>query len=450
MKGHSGPGMASGRGRKTTICVVGIWHLGAVNAVGFVEKGYRVIGLELDPAKARSLQNGRPPLFEPGLQELMVRQLKRGVLSFVSNVECVAEADYVVIAYDSPVNEKDEVDIGPVVNAARSVGPHLKPNVPLVITSQVPLGTSSRIEAEVKRANPAWKSGVVYTPENLKLGSAISRFLEPDMLVLGADQATAARAALLLYRPFKTAKLPMDLKSAEMVKHALNTFLATSISFINEIANLSDRLGADAVAVGQALKHDKRIGMKALMSPGLGFSGGTLARDVTQLRKFAVDLKYQARLLDSIMSVNEGTFDEIVFRLRSKLGNLNGKRIGVLGLTYKAGTSALRRSPAIRIIRMLCGAGAICIGFDPKADPQEMKEYRGLFERASKIGALARNADALVLVTEWPEFKDLPFESMAKSMKTPFIVDSKNYLDPETMVEAGFDYQGFGRTRARR
>ena len=217
----------------------------------------------------------------------------------------MTQADYVVIAYDSPVNEKDEVDINPVVDAANAVATYLKPQAPLVITSQIPLGTSDKIEFDLKRINPQWQSGVVYTPENLKLGSAILRFLKPDMIVLGANNLKASQAALKLYKPFKTTKVLMNLKSAEMVKHALNTFLATSITFINEIANLSDRLGADAVAVGQALKLDKRIGTRALMSPGLGFSGGTLARDVTQLRLFAKEFNYEAKLLDSILSVNE-------------------------------------------------------------------------------------------------------------------------------------------------
>ena len=197
------------------------------------------------------------------------------------------DADYVVIAYDSPVNDRDEVDITPVAEAARLVAPFLKPTTPVVITSQVPLGSCEKIEADLRAANADWESGVVYTPENLRLGSAIPRFLDPDMLVLGASDPRAAKAALALYAPFETEKLPMDLRSAEMVKHALNVFLATSITFINEIANLADRLGADAVAVGQALKLDKRIGKSALMMPGLGFSGGTLARDVTQLSRFA-------------------------------------------------------------------------------------------------------------------------------------------------------------------
>jgi UDPglucose 6-dehydrogenase len=435
--------------KRPTVCVIGIWHLGAVNAAGFAEKGYRVVGLELDPGKARRLQRGVAPLFEPGLEELTRKHLETGRLTFSADATVAKEADYVVIAYDSPVNDRDEVDIAPVVDAARLVAPFLRPETPLVVTSQVPLGSCERIQEETRRLNPTWRSGVVYTPENLRLGSAIARFLEPDMLVLGANHPGAARAAEALYRPFRTEKLPMDLRSAEMVKHALNAFLATSITFINEIANLSDRLGADAVAVGRALKHDKRIGKSALMMPGLGFSGGTLARDVTQLRKFAGELGYRAKLLDAIVDVNEGTFDEVILRLQKKLGTLSGKKVGVLGLTYKPGTSTVRRSPALKIMDKLRAAGADCAGYDPKASPAELAEYRDVFSRAKSVRELAKQADALVLVTEWPEFRTIPFASVAKLMRRPLLVDSKNFLDPAAMAAAGLDYQGFGRSGPR-
>jgi UDPglucose 6-dehydrogenase len=432
--------------KKPLVCVIGIWHLGAVNAAGFAEKGYRIIGLELDPEKAKRLQKGVAPIFEPGLEDMTKKHLKSGRLRFSSDPAVVAEADYVVIAYDSPVNDRDEVDITPVVEAARLAAPFLKPKTPIVITSQVPLGSSERIEEETRRACPSWKSGVVYTPENLRLGSAIERFLKPDMLVLGANGAEAAGSALALYAPFKTEKVPMDLRSAEMVKHALNAFLATSITFINEIANLADRLRADAVAVGRALKLDKRIGKSALMMPGLGFSGGTLARDVTQLRKFAGELGYRAKLLDAIVDVNEGTFDEVIGTLKSKLGSLNGKKVGILGLTYKPGTSTVRRSPALKIMDKLQQAGADCAGYDPKASAQELGELTRHFTRAKSVKDLAKGADALVLVTEWPEFREIPFGSVSKLMRRRLLVDSKNYLDPSKVASAGIDYQGFGRS----
>lgn len=436
------------RESKETVCVIGIWHLGAVNAVGFAEKGYRVVGLEFNRAKAVSLQKGRPPLFEPGLEELMAKHLASKQLHFAAEPKEVANCDYVVIAYDSPVNENDKVDVTVVAEAAAAVAPYLRSQTPVIVTSQVPLGTSEKLETAVRKANSRWESGIVYTPENLRLGAAIQRFLTPDMLVLGANNPEALRAALELYRPFETTKLPMNLRSAEMVKHALNSFLATSIGFINEIAALADRLAADAVAVGAALKLDQRIGPKALMLPGLGFSGGTLARDVVQLREFGRKHAYRTELLDSVVAVNERTFQEVLIKLQSRLGSLRRKQIGILGLTYKPGTSTVRRSSALKLIGMLRKRGAVCVAYDPKADAKELGESGKLFKRVRGSMEAARQSDALVLVTEWPEFRELNFVRMAALMKQPVFVDTKNYLDPRAVADAGFDYEGFGRREA--
>lgn len=430
-----------------TITVIGIWHLGIINCVGFAEQGYKVVGIDLDIDKIKNLQQGIPPLYEPGLEDFLKKHIENNTLSFTSNMQIASEAEAVIIAYDTPINDQDEVDITPILSAALKVAPFLQENTPVIITSQVPLGTCENIQDQIRKLNPSWKSGIIYTPENLKLGTAISRFLNPDMLVFGASGSTIHEQALALYAPFNTKKITTDLRTAEMVKHALNTFLATSITFINEIANLSDRLGVDAVAVGQALKFDTRIGKSALMMPGLGFSGGTLARDVVQLKKFADKTKYKANLIDGILSINENTFDEIIIKLQNRLGDLKDKSIGILGLTYKPDTSTMRRSSAIKIIKKLNEAGAKCFGYDPKADDKETEEYDTLFTRISSPMALAQDKDALILITEWPEFKQLDFAALAKTMKVPIFIDSKNYLLPQDLITAGFDYQGFGRSK---
>jgi UDPglucose 6-dehydrogenase len=231
-----------------------------------------------------------------------------------------------------------------------------------------------------------------------------------------------------------------------MVKHALNTFLATSITFINEIANLSALLGADAVHVGQALKLDKRIGRGALLMPGLGFSGGTLARDVRQLQRFAGQLGRKAPLLDAIFAVNEGTFDHVVAALQRKLGGLEGRTIGLLGLTYKAGTSTVRRSPALKVIEKLTVEGAISVAYDPQADPDELKLAALAVRRVGSVVELAEQSDALVLLTEWPEFREIDYGRVAHAMARPILIDTKNYLDPTKVKAAGFEYEGFGRS----
>ncbi len=428
-----------------SICVIGLWHLGLVNCVGLAELGNTVIGLDFDKLLITKLTQGTPPLFEPGLKEKITEYLKLKKLRFSSEIKEVKTVDYVIIAYDSPVNEKDEVDISPVINAAKKIARYLKVKTPVIITSQVPLGTSEKIEKLIKKINKNWQGGVVYTPENLRLGVAIERFLHPDMLVFGSNNPSVLKTVLGLYQPIQTKKFSMDLRSAEMVKHALNTFLATSITFGNEIANLCDRLGADALKVGMALKADKRIGHAPIL-PGLGFSGGTLARDVQQLIKFSTKNNYSASLLKSIFIINEESFRLIITKLTNKLGNLKGKTIGVLGLTYKPGTSTLRRSSAVKIITMLVKKGATCLGYDPKVDLQELKKYSRVVKKVSSVMELAKFSDALVLVTEWPEFRDLDYNKLANDMKKPIIIDSKNFLDSDLVKKAGFDYQGFGRS----
>lgn len=427
------------------VSIIGLWHLGLVNCVGFCEKGYEVTAVDFNKSLINDLKKGVPPLFEPDLAEKINKHLKTKKLSFFTDPKVFKDSDYVVIAYDSPVNDKDEVDISPVIKAADVIAPFLKPNTPVIITSQVPLGSCEKIEILIQKQNPKWKSGVVYTPENLRLGCAIELFLNPDMIVLGASNKMAQEKALELYQPFETKKFPMDLRSAEMVKHAINTFLATSITFGNEIANIADRLGADAVAVCQAIKADRRIS-KAPVLPGLGFSGGTLARDVEQLKKFAKQLGYPGHLLQSITAINEDSFNQIILKLKNKLGSLNGKKIGILGLTYKPGTSTMRRSPAIKIIDKLLSVKAKCFAFDPKASAKELKTYTKEVIKMTSVEILAKQSDALVLVTEWPEFKDLDYKKIASLMKKPLLIDTKNFLDPEILVKAGFDYVGYGRS----
>lgn len=427
------------------VSVIGLWHLGLVNAVGFCEKGYSVTAIDFNKSLINDLKKGIPPLFEPDLTEKIEKHLKTQNLGFFSDPKTSKDAEYVVIAYDSPVNDKDEVDISPVVKAAEIVAPYLMPTTPVIITSQVPLGSSEKIESKIKKINPKWESGVVYTPENLRLGSAIPLFLEPDMIVLGSNNKAAGQAATKLYEPFETKKFQMSLRSAEMVKHAINTFLATSITFGNEIANISDRLGADAVSVGQAIKADRRIG-KAPVLPGLGFSGGTLARDVEQLKKFSKQLDYPGHLLQSITAINEDSFNQIILKLKSKLGSLKDKNIGILGLTYKPGTSTMRRSPAIKIIDKLLAAKAFCFAYDPMASPKDLEIYAKKVTREKSVEDLASKVDTLVLVTEWPEFKDLDYKKIAILMKKPLIIDTKNFLEPEIMVKSGFDYVGYGRS----
>lgn len=429
-----------------TVVVVGLWHLGIVNTIGFAQKGYKVIGIDFDKAVVDKLKKGQPPLYEPGVESKLKQYLKRGSIQFFTKPNVIKDCDWVVIAYDTPLSDRDQASIIPIKEAATAIAPFLQSSTPVIISSQIPVGTAEGIEMILRKRNSAWQSGVVCVPENLRLGQALSLFLKPDFLVLGSNNQQSLKEALKLYKPFMTKKILMDLRSAEMVKHALNTFLALCIGFGNEIALLSARIGVDAVLVTQAIRNDSRIG-KAPILPGLGYSGGTLARDVKLLKKFASQTKYQAPLINSIDVVNNSTFDYVISLVEKELGSLKDKTIGILGLTYKPGTDTMRRSPAATIMKKLVTKGAHCIAYDPKASEDESKDYSTLFLRMKDPLSLAANSDVILLLTPWPEFESLNYNRLSRVMKRPVIIDSKNFLDEQMLINSGFKFIGYGRGR---
>ena len=426
-----------------------MWHLGLVNAVGFASKKYHVTGIDLNKETIKKLQKGTLPLFEPGLTEAVAMYTKKKLLTFSDQLMSISDSEYVIIAYDTPIKKNNEVDIAPIIETCKRIAVYLRPEALVIITSQIPLGTSETIEALIRKENPTWSGEVVYTPENLRLGSAIKGFLHPDMLVFGVHSENAKKLVTELYHPFITEKIFMDIRSAEMVKHTLNAFLATSIAFGNEIANLCDRLGADGVKVMSALRHDKRVGFAPIF-PGLGFSGGTLARDVRQLKKLARQTQYPAPLIQSVRTINEDTFEQIILKLKNRLKTIPGKNIGLLGLTYKPNTSTLRQSPSLKLAQLLGKSDAHCFGYDPQANNEEFQTLASFIKRVSSVEKLAAVSDALVLVTEWPEFQTLDFPKLAHLMKTPILIDAKNFLDPIILGKSGFTYEGYGRGRKER
>jgi UDPglucose 6-dehydrogenase len=408
--------------------------------------GHQVVGVELDPKRAATLNKGIPPLFEPGLEDLMVLHLRSGRLQYLSDLQGGAEdASHVVIAYDTPVDEDDVPDLSPINDAVEALARCMRDGVTLVISSQVPVGTCDKLAAILRRLNPKLRFDIACVPENLRLGQAVERFLRPDFLVFGADSEVTIQRVEALYAPIPGPRVRVDLRTAEMTKHAINAYLATCISFANELANLCDEVGADAFQVVQALRLDSRVSPKAPLAPGLGFAGGTLARDMTVLEKLATQHGYAAPLLKGVLAVNQFQNRMVVQRLEGLLGTLAARTIGVLGLTYKPGTSTLRRSAAIEIIRDLAAKGAAIKAFDPKADPAEMELHRQEFSICADAYAAAEDADALALVTPWPEFKDLDLARLKDIMHTPVILDAPNMLEPAKVTQAGFVYQGIGR-----
>ncbi len=429
------------------VCVIGIWHLGCVASACLADLGYSVVGVDKDSQRVADLNKGIPPLFEPGLAELLIRNLKRKSLSYTDDLkQALNGAGYVVIAFDTAVDEKDEVDLSEILQLSTEMGGYLENDAIVVVISQVPVGTCDKIKALISKSHLRLGFDIAYSPENVRLGQAIESFINPRRIVIGADSAATLEKAEQLFAPINALKLRMSLKSAEMTKHALNALLGMSISFGNEIANLCDELGADALKVVNALRLDERIGTKLPLLPGLGFSGATLARDLTVLQDIGNRVNYKTYLVDAILQVNKLQNQVVIRKLEKVFGKIKGLQIGILGLTYKPGTSTLRRSAALEIIGDLVGQGAMVKACDPKASPAELKMHQE-FEFCADAYAVAKNSSALVLVTEWPEFKNLDFALIKSLMTNPVFIDAKNMLDDEQMIKLGFIYLGVGRGR---
>jgi len=427
------------------VCVVGIWHLGSVVSACLADLGYRVIGVDKDSKRVRNLNKGVPPLFEPGLAELIKKNLESKRLSYTTGLESALKgAKYVLITFDTPVDARDEVDLSEIFKTSAELGRYLEDGSVVIVSSQVPVGTCEKMASVIASQKPSLSFGIAYVPENLRLGQAIERFRHPEMIVIGSDSVAVQAKVEELFSVVRAPKLKVNLRTAEMIKHAINAYLATSISFINEVANLCDEVGADAVKVAEAMRLDSRISPKAPLRPGLGFAGGTLARDLKVLQKLGGKVGYQTHMIDSVLRVNQEQNRIVAKKLLKMHGSLRNLTVGILGLTYKAETSTLRRSASLEIIRDLTDGGARVKAYDPKADPREV-EIHGEFEFCSDPYAVASGSDALILMTYWPEFKELDLSRIKSLMRKPIVIDAQNMLDSEQMIQMGFDYLGVGR-----
>lgn len=432
---------------KNKVCVVGIWHLGSVISACFADVGYHVVGVDKDPEKVRNLNKGIPPLFEPGLSDLMAKNVASKRLSYTTELgSALKDADYMCIAFDTPVNAQDEVDLSEIFMISEESAKHLKDGSIVIVSSQVPIGTCQQINAIIKQTNPSLEFDIACVPEFLRLGQAIERFLKAKAFIIGADNNHTAEEVEKLYSALGIPLIRMSVATAEMSKHVINAFLTLPISFINEIANLSDMIGVDALKVADAVQlflyEDKRIWSRPPL-PGLGFSGGTLARDLNTLKKLGEKEGYRMLMTEAILDVNKQQNEIVERKLKRVFGSLDGLIVGVLGLTYKPGTSTLRRSVAIEIIQSLASKGVKVKACDPKAAPAEVESHNE-FEFFDNAYEVAEGCDALILLTEWPEFRELDFKRIRSLMKRPVIIDAKNALDRRLLVETGFTYLGIG------
>lgn len=410
------------------VCVFGLWHLGCVTAACVAEH-FPTVGLDPNPATIADLNAANPPILEPGLRELIQAGLSTGMLRFTSDIpDALAAADIVWIAIDTPVNENDVADTAYVDAAIGSLLPHLRSGSTVLISSQMPVGSTTRTEAAYRKRYSERDLGFAYSPENLRLGKALDAFRKPERIVIGTRRAEDRERLTNLLRPFCNNLVWMSVESAEMTKHALNAFLANSIVFINELAAICEATGADAKEVESGLKTDVRIGPRAYLTAGAAFAGGTLARDVTFLVSTAKALSLPAHLLQSISQSNELHKQWPRRKLQSLLGDLPFKNVTVLGLTYKPGTDTLRRSAAVELCRWLSGQHVKVTAYDPVIRELPPELSRSITLQGSAIMAV-KDSDAVVVATEWPQFRELTARDLIANMRTPIVLDPNRFLE---------------------
>jgi UDPglucose 6-dehydrogenase len=407
--------------------------------------GYQVNTVGDDVKAVATLCKGNPAFHEPELQNLIRRNLKVGRLRFTCDYgQALSRAEFVFIAIDTPVNAHDEPELQEVIEAGRKIGHFRSGDIVLCVASQVPVGTSERLADIVRKERSADRCDLAYIPEFLRLGEAVETFLHADRFIIGSQEPEVAQRVAELYRPLKRPIVVTGLRSAEMAKHASNSYLATAISFINEISDLCDCVGADVSEVAKVMKFDRRIGAHAYLSPGLGFAGGTLGRDICALQALGRQYNCRMQLMDAVMSVNRERALVVKKQLLNSYPSLRGRCIGVLGLTYKPGTNTLRRSIAEEIISGLLEEDAEVRAYDPLAD----------FENGNSVPSftvfrdpytLATGCDALVLVTGWDGILELDWTRLRSAMRQPIFIDTRNLFDPKQMSLMGFTYSGIGR-----
>ena len=438
------------------IAVIGSGYVGLVSGTCFAEMGNRVTCVDIDPVKIEKLQRGIIPIFEPGLEALVLKNVKNKTLDFTTSLsEAIAKAKIVFIAVGTPMGEDGSADLQYVLAVAKSIGASMNHELVVVDKSTVPIGTADKVKAtiqnELDQRSVDVKFHVVSNPEFLKEGAAIDDFMKPDRVVIGADSEYAFDVMKQLYSPFFRTHdrfITMDIRSAEMTKYAANAMLATKISFMNEIANICERVGADANQVRVGIGSDKRIGY-SFIYPGAGYGGSCFPKDVKALKKIAEEHGYKANLITSVENVNDAQKLVIANKVIKRFGeNLEGKTFALWGLAFKPGTDDMREAPAIYIAQELAARGAKINAYDPKAI-NEAKEYylkniENIEYYESKYEVL-KNADALILLTEWKEFRSPDFEEIKRVLINPVIFDGRNQYNAFDLDQKGFEYYQIGK-----
>ncbi len=436
------------------IAIIGTGYVGLVTGACLASFGHNVVCVDNDPDKVRQLQAGKMPFYEPGLAELVSDGVQARKLHFKDSIkDGVANASFIFICVGTPPKVDGRVDLSFVEQVAYEVGQHVAHNAYVITKSTVPVGTSRQVKKLVDQG--VVDSGrdtmlvnvvVASNPEFLREGSAINDFLHPDRIVVGVDQLWAGDLIMELYKPIECPKLVMNPESSELTKYAANAFLATKISFINEIANMAEASGADVRQVAQAIGLDRRIG-SSFLKAGIGYGGSCFPKDVTALHQLAGENGHDFRLLSSVIEVNNVQRERFVNKVRSVIGELGGKRIAVWGLAFKAGTDDVRESAAIDIISKCFAEGADVVAYDPQAAENAKQIFSDRIELAGSALDAVQGADALLVLTEWPEFRAAQFNSVREGMHRAVIFDGRNLLADMDLFEKGFAYYGVGINR---
>jgi len=438
------------------IVVIGTGYVGLVSGTCFSEMGNKVVCVDNNIKKIENLKNGILPIFEPGLEPMVLKNVERGTLQFTTNLEdALSNAEIVFIAVGTPMGDDGSADLRYVLNVAQDIGKLMQKRLIIVDKSTVPVGTADKVKAtiqkELNKRGLELEFDMVSNPEFLKEGAAINDFMKPDRVVIGAENKTALEKMKQLYAPFCMSHeriITMDIRSAEMTKYAANAMLATKISFMNEIANICEKVGADANQVRIGIGSDNRIGY-GFIYPGCGYGGSCFPKDVKALKKIAEDHNYNAKIITSVEEVNDAQKLVIAEKIVKKYGaDLTGKVFAIWGLAFKPGTDDMREAPAIYIINELVKRGAKIQAYDPKAMEEAKMCYLKGVENIDyvnyKYDALY-NADAMLLLTEWKEFRSPDFEEIKKQLKSPVIFDGRNQYNIFNLEEKGFEYYQIGK-----
>ena len=428
------------------ICIVGSGYVGLVSGACFADLGNKVICVDSDLSKVKALRKGVVPIYEPGLEELIKRNSREGRLSFTYDLKtAVKNSEIIFICVGTPPKDNGEADLSFVEHVAKEIAKSMPSYRLIVEKSTVPVNTGEWIEHTIRtfhRRNV--KFDVASNPEFLREGSAIEDFMHPDRIVIGAKSRKAREIMAELYKPLKAPIVMTDIKSAELIKHASNSFLALKISFINAISNVCDKVGADVAEVTKGMGLDKRIGDKFL-NAGIGFGGFCFPKDLAAFIRISEKMGYDFRLLKEVQKINDAQKELLVKKVEEALWNLSKKTIGMLGLSFKPDTDDIRYAPSFDIISMLLKEGVRIKVYDPKAMAKAKRVLKNRVEFCKDAYSAAKDSDCLIVVTEWNEFKELDFRKIKSLMRQPVIVDGRNIYDPAEMKRLGFRYIGMGR-----